>query len=450
MFTYDTKDLLNYFLGNNSSSFETRNNKGVIVIKNQNFQDITLNFQNNYPYEIVIENCNFQNLSIESGNFKDRFIIRNSNFKILTFSGGKFNQGLYLNNCEISGPLGFVRGQKEVPNISSLSLSYNSASQINIDNLDLEYISLSKNKAKTIVISHSLIIPATANTPFRHLYGKIKYLNFDLEEKTKLITDYLEVDSVKFRGTLNNAEVIMNMMKIKKLSFENFVKTNSGFVNLFKVDPLDNESSIIIHNSFLGNSTFNDCNFKDFEKFLISNSHFSDIIYNNTTWPKSIGINKQGSYTSINFTKEQEKIQLREAYRQLKLASARQGDKLQESIFYRKEMIYLNKTLPFKNIGTKITLYLGYISNNHKNSWLLPISLLLLFNAFFTVLLWSVDIYNLRFDWNTFFNLMNPAHKFESLELEKHFNLLSIDFISRIVTSFLIYQVIAAFRRLNK
>src|SRR5690606_17101537 len=124
-----------------------------------------------------------------------------------------------------------------------------------------------------------------------------------------------------FYGILLNSEVRFNEVKIENLSFEAFTNPSSGVLNFSRLRPLNNNSQVVITNSFLGNALFFDCNFKSFNKFIIKDSHLLDINFSNTKWPKTISAfdgNKMKPYEDS--TKDISYAQLRETFRQLKIA----------------------------------------------------------------------------------------------------------------------------------
>ena len=444
-------DFIHFITGNEKSLIQRENNKDVVVIKNKIFGEIKVQAHLEFPYEVWIQDCTIDgNFEIEAGKYRDRFIIERTEVKNLTITGGEFKQGLFINNCKVLDGIVLYKKENAIFYPAFVSIENNSAKYVSVNNLDFEYINFSQNEVSSIVVSNSLIYPETAERKFEHLYSKVKYFNFSLKEKTKLIVDYQEIEKLSFNGSLNSAEISMNMIKVQELSFQEFTKPSSGILNLSRIKPLNDKSSVTIRNSFLGSTSFYDCDFASFKSFSVASSHFIELIYANTTWPKEISIANVDKFTPSPYSSEDVNVQLRETFRQLKISASKQGDKLQEAVVYRNEMVYLNKTLSSNtHFTTKLSLLLSLISNNHKQNWILPIIWLFVLNIFFVLITFSNGICHLNFNWAIFFNLLNPAHRFSDLEIGKSFLNLLVDFSSRIINGFLIYQIVTAFRKLS-
>jgi len=443
-------DFISFIMGNNPNLFERPDGKTIIVIKNLIFDNIHINQDIVVKHEVIIQDCTINgSLEIEAGKYLDRVIIKNTEIKSVIITGGHFVSGLFLSNSKIEEGLSAYNKEDRFFVPSSMSIENNSMKYISINNLDFEMITLSKNDVEWIAVANHLITQDAENRVSKHLFGKIKYFSFNLKEKTKLLVDYQEIENLSFTGTLNSAEITMNMIKVNKLTFDEFTKPTSGILNLLRIRPFGDDSVITIRNSFLGNTSFYDCDFAAFKNFSIATSYLIDVIYANTTWPKKMSAASASKFSPSDYSSRDADIQLRETYRQLKISAVKQGDKLQESRFYRNEMFFLNKTLKsYTHFTTKISLFLSWISNNYRQNWILPICWILCLNLFFVKI---IDLHGglSQFDWPIFFNILNPAHRFSDLAIETSIFNLSIDVLSRICNSFLIYQTITAFRKLS-
>lgn len=444
-------DFIHFITGNEKSLIQRENNKDVVIIKNKSFEEIKVESDMEFPYEIQVQDCTVDgNFEIAAGKYSDRFIFKRIEVKNIIITGGKFTQGLFINNCKVLDGIVFYKKENNIFFPASVSIENNSAHYISVNNLDFEYINFSQNEVSWIRVSNSLIYPETKERKLEHLFSKVKYFNFSLKEKSKLLVDFQEIDNLSFNGSLNSAEISMNMIKVQQLSIQEFTKPSSGILNLSRFRPLNDKSSVIIQNSFLGSTSFYDCDFASFKSFSVASSHFIDLIYANTTWPKKISIADYDSFSPSPYSAEEVNAQLRETFRQLKISASKQGDKLQEAVFYRNEMVYLNRTLSSNtHFTTKLSLLLSLISNNHKQNWILPIIWLFVLNIIFVLMMLSNGICNLHFNWSIFFNLLNPAHRFSDLAIATNFLNLFVDFSSRIFNGFLIYQIVTAFRKLS-
>jgi len=442
-------EFLNVITGANPEYIEKINQKDTIVIRDKRLGSVKIGANLTCFNEILIENCDFENFEIEGGTFNDRFIIKQSRLKNIICNAGEFKKGLFINNNKFEGGIVFCKSDfLFLP--ASVSIENNDAQYISINNLDFIYIGITGNKTSRINFSNSLIFPETAERKLERLYSKVKYFSFSVEEKCKISIDYVEFDKLSFHGSLNSAEINMNQLRVQELAFEEFTKPSSGICNLSRIRPLNDNSTVTIRNSFLGNTSFFDCDFRSFKRFNIANSHLLEIVYSHTSWPKKIGVAGADRFSPSEYAEKEAEFQLRETYRQLKIAASKQGDKLQEARFGRNELVYLNKTLNGKtHLTTKVSLIISLISNDHKQNWILPIIWFFGLNSLFTLLLCSKSPCHLGFDPVIFFNFLNPAHRFADLKIPEIVVNFSFDFCSRIISSFLIYQTITAFRKLT-
>ncbi len=425
--------------------------KRVIILEGKRFHNISLYADIKYPYEIHIDKCVIDDtLYIIAGEFVDRVIIKNCKAKNIVVNGGSFLQGLFINNCEIGDGIVIARAKERTWFPASVSIEVNKAKYIAVNNLDFEYLAFHNNTVDRINVFNTLVYKDESTGEQKQLSSQIKYVNFSLEEGTRFLMSYLDIEKLTFNGSFDRCELVFEAIRTGYLLFEDFIKTSSSVVNIMRLGPLDEKSMIVMRNSLFGDTSFYDCDFAGFTTFQIANSQLSGIRYAHTSWPKELTTAGPDRLSPGTYNNHQQDLQLREVYRQLKFSAISQSDKLMEAFFYRLEMIYLNKTLSKRShLGSKIVLILSRYSNNHKQNWFLPIGWLFTLNLFCTILLSSATILELKISWVCFFHLLNPAHRFSDLLVPESFATLFIDFISRVLTGFLIYQTVAAFRKLS-
>jgi len=446
-----SQTFINDITGKNASLIEKKNNKDTVVLKGREFGDIYISGNVVCSLEIQIEDCDFEgDITIDNGFYHDRFIIKNCRIKNLIIKGGTFKGGLFISSNQLKGGIVFSNEHGKTLAPASVSIENNKSHYISINNQDFEFIGLNNNDCDWITFTNSLFWPETADSKSKKLYSKTKYLSFHLKDGSEFRADHIEVNNLNFYGILHNSEIRFDEVKVEKLSFEGFTKLTSGALNLSRIKPLNNDSKIIISNSFLGNTLFFGCDFKSFNKFIVKNSQLLDISFSNTKWPTTIdAFDGKTAKPFEDSSKHTLHNELRETFRHLKIAASKQGDKFHESLFYRNEMYYLRRTLSFKtHFSTKVSLFLGLISNNHGQNWFYPILWFVAITALIVLALHSASVCSLEFNWHTFFQLLNPAHRFTDLDIPSNFANLSLDFSSRIINSFLIYQTVAAFRKL--
>jgi hypothetical protein len=161
----------------------------------------------------------------------------------------------------------------------------------------------------------------------------------------------------------------------------------------------------------------------------------------------------------------------KELYRQLKFAMERQGDQVSRLEFKRNELncyrLELKQFGLFYKVSDQLILWLNQ-SNDYGFNWLKPSLLLFVFTLIIYILMaiginpdinWSFDpdnfestIQNLNKGLYNYFTLLNPAHRITDLFLDidrSNFGswFYFIDFLSRIIVSYLLFQTITAFRK---
>ncbi len=212
--------------------------------------------------------------------------------------------------------------------------------------------------------------------------------------------------------------------------------------------------SFFIHDSNLGNLELNSCYFENFEELNVKSSKLDYINCTATTWPKKVN--------SLDESGKSDPFQVREACRQLKLAMAGHQDRVSELQFHALEMnayrkIVLKGWSRPKNWNDILSLLAGW-TNQFGLNWALPSGLLIAFN----VILYWITV-KLHFDepWtgppfrcgnlHDFLMLFNPVHKTTEIYHGSISGAVAIwDFVGRIVTAFLLYQIVTAFRKYRK
>lgn len=176
-------DFIHFITGNEKSLIQRENNKDVVVIKNKTFEEIKVEADIEFPYEIQVQDCTVNgNFEIAAGKYSGRFIFKRTEVKNIIITGGKFTHGLFINNCKVLDGIVFYKKENKIFFPASVSIENNSAHYISVNNLDFEYINFSQNEVSWIRVSNNLIYPETKERKFEHLFSKVKYFNFSLKE----------------------------------------------------------------------------------------------------------------------------------------------------------------------------------------------------------------------------------------------------------------------------
>ncbi|MFD2522177.1 hypothetical protein [Emticicia soli] len=381
-----------------------------ISINKSNFQEILFSncsFINSYFYflkcnNINFENCNFYELKVSSNINKDSFLIFSKSF---FFS---------LNISYFSSVLGFIFF-KEMKPIHLIDLSL---LKKNIPNPLLE------NNYNDSLVEKDFLFERKDNE------FKSNYSEWICTKKNTLVDELLK----KYQ-----------------------------------------QPTFVLCQSTLGKAEFTDCDLNSFD-FQFSNSKITEIFISGGTIPSN-------NIQIFNIPKDtlewhEQKVSI---YNQLKKVFDSQGDVFWSSHFQSKTSKHQSRVLELrvekesKNSNSwtdKVNQFfssnrfdlrafkLNQFSNLHGENWGRALAFTLFVPIpFYCLYLWSVGrlfVFSNEIDWNLigyYFSFLDPTHKIDFLEDAKgDLNGWSrfLDFASRIVVSYGIYQLIVAFRKLGK
>lgn len=244
----------------------------------------------------------------------------------------------------------------------------------------------------------------------------------------------------------------------KHLSFRSF-RQKSGSEGVFEMDSINtapnHEAKVL---SFVGSDisglNLNSCYFNTFKSLLVRSTKLDEINCTATTWPKRV----------VSEEHDRKYFEIKEGCRQLKLAMTAHQDKVNELQFHSLEMkayknIVLEESKLHENWNDKLSLLAG-ATNGFGLNWWLPILLLFLtiFLDYLGVLWTSFDLnpfesdFWVNYKWKDFFQLLNPTHKITDLSLSQPIRggTAALDFLSKIISAFFIYQIVAAFRKFRR
>lgn len=268
-------------------------------------------------------------------------------------------------------------------------------------------------------------------------------------------------------------------------NIENQQKDYLAFVEKLKKQT-NAQPQFVISNTNLSKTEFLGCDLRGFE-FLYCNSKLSEAFITGSELPKNnIDIYDSKNSSPDGYRKmliqqdtflEQQLFYFKQktsVYTQLKKVFTNQGNIVEAGWYHSKAMKFQEKLLDAeverrkKVEGTKsLLLYketldkwvfkLNHLSNRHGESWAVAlrfvvISSLVLYSVFYASLYYKYDF---SFDtiWHfvgNYFTFINPTHKINYMTNELTACSKFVDFISRIVIGYGIYQFVVAFRRHGK
>ena len=275
----------------------------------------------------------------------------------------------------------------------------------------------------------------------------------DLSVQQLIIDQYVNEGTLIAQNVqVSNALMLSDFRKLRK-------KYNRPPRKIEKSTDLDSATYLQMTGAEMGTCYFTDVDFPGFDNIIIKSSRLSGI----HTTGKHFPLAKGKVYTDK--AGNQEPAYMEETYNQLYGAMKRADANTMENRYYAEFQEWRRKRLKEEKIEpqNQATLWLNKWTTNYGQDWLrgllLTIGLGLLFYGLICYFHWGWNIpdaplsgNNLAYHLGSFSSFMLPIHRadFFGKDMPLQGVALFVDFISRIVLGFMLYQVIAAFRRFGK
>ena len=380
--------------------------------------------------------------------FNQRFLASDLNLKSLRFIKCTFNQyftsreldafQFNFEYCQFNLKKSLVIDQFKTEKLKFLKNEFNRDIQIIPKTVGL--VALSGGESKS-----SLTLSNRGN---RNIIDKL-FIEFNSNSRTDFLLRNFIVTYAQFHGELKDSTLSINNVSLQIGVLQYFF--NLGNVLINSLTPLSDNSILVLKGSNLGQATISSINFSEFSNVEISNCNLTGIVPVNIEW---CNINTLADKNSLNDRKE--------TYRQLKIVANKNLDIPSKLFFHKHEMRAYLKILKCNkgNLPDKFILRTNQISNNHGLSWHIAFFWLL----GFTILWYTLVKYNIgetQFapeligsEIGKFISFINPAHYFDKVFKVKNdlytTNALLFDGLSRITSSYFIYQFISAFRKYTR
>jgi hypothetical protein len=261
------------------------------------------------------------------------------------------------------------------------------------------------------------------------------------------------IDLIFSRYSNKDSIFQISTIPISNIIFRDYI--NAGIVNFANIGLTEN---LEFTNSDLGKTTFINCDFF-YRKLLFRSSKITEVALAGSRFPQPGNIISGRSDDSVK--------QRRLAFSQIKKVFETRGDNIEAGKYQAEELNVYYSELKFG--WEKINLGFNKYSNNHGQSWERPLILLILSGVlFYTIFCLSLGV---TFDFSLtglkefgrlacyFFEFINPIRKSDFLPKEilqpagePNIPALAflVDNVSKIFTAYLVYQLIAAFRKHGK
>jgi hypothetical protein len=422
-----------------------RINENSFCIKNFTLDNEFIIFDSSASssWSITFENCYFQN-----DVFFDDVIFKNH----INFIECHFDNNVLFNNCQFQ-------------NLEFQNCYFKKKVRFNLGTF--KDILFSQHDTKELTISRSLFNRFQIGYySGSYKLNKLVIINNNRENGPIEIKGIKEINELLIYGAIYGNLMIedlkCNLIRIHDV-------TNHGDMKFVNIQPINSKvSSFNINNSNLNNTEFYRLSLNKFTEVNITDSNLLNCVFINSEWPKIISAYQKPNIgndkriddiesSSNNFKKNQ-----KETYKQLKLILAKQGDTIQEQVFYTLEMdLYRNlincNNPKKKEFWDKLILYFSALFSNYGTNFGKALLWFSLINfTFFSILICFFRIENLSFsiehaNWEAFnfavklfIKHLNPLHEFN---YQLHWIVLIVDFIVRIFSSYLIYHLIRTSRR---
>jgi len=435
----------------------------VILINNY---CVTTSFHFSHDIEKRIEftDINFTSfISISNCTFKKYILISNieclrslkfqktTHYGNLIFNSGKFEKNVDIFECQFYNDLklygGTFKNHLRVFNGTCHSGLFTEgkiqANEIQVQDTKIKYEMSFKNDGKIEYLNLSEN-DCGLTTFYSSNLGELEIDHCGEDQKIEIETSI--IDKLKFSNLKNKGEILIKDSELNAVEVIDTVNyQNIKFLNI-KVKKTKSKD-FIIKNSDLGKAEFLNVDTTNYNNVIITDSILMNIL----------PINFQ-----IKTIKATDNWNLKETYRQLKYSYHKSGDNYNSMIFASMEMQTLNKIYSWnsKHFLDKFILW-SRQSNNFDQNWLKPIILAFcfIFPIYFNIL------YQLKVPYvfsetlsiadlfGKFLLFLNPTHKPDFID-GYNINALNItialDYISRLLSGYFLYQTIKAFRKLKE
>lgn len=428
---------------------EFEENRTIIKGNFELSEDIIFSANEIYERELFFDGGNYKNIVFRGGKFT-KVLFRRGTYKgYVSIRGGEIGSIILLGGNFLHW-LGTLDGTMNKDNEGKLLAE----DPLIINRFEIEggsYLNniwLSGGDIKSLEIKcvTPIVMHCMPNDDKLFDDSKNKY---ETKFKSKPRIDNLLISRYSNKNTFYH----FSELELTNLRFENF--TNLGNITLSQISLSDNLS---ISNSDLGKTTFIDCDFSN-RDMTFNSSKINEIALAGVKLPRPENIN-----ISDSGNKNQKKL----ALSQIKKVFQNMGDNLMASEYQTEELNTYESMLSLT--WEKVNLWLNKVTNNHGQSWIRPLFLLLISSGiFFTIYCLTlgykieIDSYdNFKLFLNNlsyFFEFLNPIRKSDFLpqvllgseNISQISNLTFLtDSIAKIINAYLLYQFIAAFRKFGR
>ncbi|HEX2629848.1 MAG TPA: pentapeptide repeat-containing protein [Chitinophagaceae bacterium] len=418
--------------------------------------DARLDFRNSIDVSIMFVNCHFEDeVNFRHVDFKGKLWFTNCFFEgDVSFSSSDFSDDVFFEFCTAWESLNFSR----VKFLKEIHFYGGFYKEIYFRKGEFFEVFIGDKESGTFFCKVSVYFSdirglffLQAIVAFKlYIQGLIKSTDalsiIDCSIKHVAIQDFSNRGRFRINRLLPDSKEEFNSSKFQK-AWDEVVEKEKNF----------QYSYVLIENAVLDNAEFFSIDFRKFNLLCVRESSLTGLSLSNTIWPEEIkhfGLDliHKNDLAQISTKKSVSMYRIvRENYRQLKLASSKQGDVTQEQYFHGLEMSAYEKCLSWKNdFWTKLIIRLSYLTSNYGQSILRPLIWLLGGHLVFFLIGIStngIEVNNFEQAFEKYFIYINPLHKLDDF-LKGYLTI--VDLVMRIWSSYMLYNIIRASRRFIK
>jgi len=456
------------FIGCRFKKLEIENTETI------DFKDISIQFVNCFINEINVENIITTNFSIYFGSSILQGRLKNENLRSVETNNCLLNNSLFLLDLK-RAVVSYTEENVFPIRWKSLLKSVGS----NLENLLAEKHSFYIYDCKDIVFTFNENKTEKSGL-YKRLYDKVNRIGYYLSEEekqqirvslsvqysadkehnlTKIINAKLLALSISGYST---GELLIENCKIDSWYIRNFsARLGANFYDIKPFRKEIEETKLEIYKSNLDKVWFDNVAFDDYATISLYRNKFGQTTLTACDFPsKYKDFDKIQTIENIHYPDKKDKNYFKtryETFLQLKKQLEASGN------FYEAQKFQAISHEALKNVENlpywdRVILKINGLSNNHGLSIKEPfVATIVLSILFYFLYLWSLDrMFNSNdIDWNLFgyyFSFIDITHRIDFLVNKAELNgfSLTIDFLSKIIVGFLIYQFIAAFRKYGK
>ena len=443
-------------------------------IQGGNFQSNFLILGGEFESDFWIQGGEFKsNFTIQGGEFKSDFRIWGGEFKSnFWIQGGEFKSYFLIQGGNFQSILFEQSSSLPKPYISHLTLKINTALVVKIENIRINKLTLSDTlKSGGVLFCNNQKLTHLHLERFYNLghvfFSGVEVLDKPWQLAERKVKDFDQKAQEELKSILNskpNLEETVYSLLFKKNGEPQYSRQESAEVAKFydnkfseystdrkkshpyhlfyvKEGEKQEESTLIIKDSYLGKMEFKDFPFSKF-KIETCHSNFTAVTTYGEDFPtKDISVMKAENQKEKEKENQKEKEKgLYELYRDLSLAKEKQKDtdgmlKFKARSNHHNARYLLRKSF----VGTfpsRFSLWFSWVSSSYRRTWFLPLIWLLVFGSILYVAnLWALGVENIWNGncWKDFPIFLNPTHKFGLIKVGEYgFWANLIDVVSRI------------------